>query len=523
MSAKTPHFLVIDDFGPMRKLIVGNLQQAGFVKITQAGDGYEAKMFLESNSVDFIISDWNMPRLNGLELLDYIRTDARHKKTHFMLVTAENDRDMVRDAIQKGVDEFLIKPFTFAAFDEKLQTMLKRPARAASQRPIPSMNSLETISAPSKTAATLTHKKIIRDKASILVVDDIPANIDVIVGTLKEDYQVKAVKQGAAAIKICQDDLVRPDLILLDIMMPEMDGYQVCEQLKADPATSHIPIIFLSAKGETDDMTRGFELGAEDYVVKPANPLVLKARVKAHLRLKEIRDDLEDQVDALMENTRLREDVERITRHDIKGPLATVIGLTETLAADLALDGVHTEKIDQIHDASLKMLGMINRSLDLYKMETGSYDFNPQRFNLSALLKKIVESLELQAQQQQVTIAFNPAMPYTVLAEELLCYSMFGNLLKNALEASPAGQMVTVSIANPNAHSVMVTLENVGSVPSAIRDTFFEKYITAGKDGGTGLGTYSAYLIAKTQGGDITLDSSKPNSTTITVTLKAAK
>jgi len=122
-------------------------------------------------------------------------------------------------------------------------------------------------------------------KNTILVVDDTPENIDILVGVLRGKYKVKAAPSGKQAIKITEKK--PPDLILLDIMMPEMDGYETCQKLKLIPGAKDIPIIFLSAKAEMDDIVKGFDLGAVDYVTKPFNPIELMARVKTHLTIQQ--------------------------------------------------------------------------------------------------------------------------------------------------------------------------------------------------------------------------------------------
>jgi len=128
-------------------------------------------------------------------------------------------------------------------------------------------------------------------KPTVLAVDDTPENLDVVKGILSDDYHIKVAVNGHIALKIAQAQ--SPDLILLDIMMPEIDGYEVCRQLKASPDTRDIPVIFLTAKGETADEAEGFKLGAADYILKPVNPPLLKARVKTHLALKHNMDELQ--------------------------------------------------------------------------------------------------------------------------------------------------------------------------------------------------------------------------------------
>nr|CRH05718.1 Putative response regulator with Response regulator receiver domain and HD domain [Candidatus Magnetococcus massalia] len=149
---------------------------------------------------------------------------------------------------------------------------------------------------------------------SILAVDDTPTNIDVLKGVLADTYIVQAAVNGPMALKILQRK--RPDLILLDIMMPDMDGFEVCRQIKADETTRDIPIIFLTAKTEIEDETLGLTLGAVDYISKPISPPILKERIKIHLELKQSRDALRQQNELLeervIERTRKMEELQDV-------------------------------------------------------------------------------------------------------------------------------------------------------------------------------------------------------------------
>lgn len=143
------------------------------------------------------------------------------------------------------------------------------------------------------------------DKAIILVVDDTPDNLALMSALLKDDYRVKVANSGKKALEVVQGS-TPPDLILLDIMMPEMDGYEVCSQLKHEAKTAEIPIIFLTAKTESRDETKGLGLGAVDYLTKPVNPEILKARVSTHLQLKAQKDFLSDKNEYLESEVRRR-------------------------------------------------------------------------------------------------------------------------------------------------------------------------------------------------------------------------
>jgi serine phosphatase RsbU (regulator of sigma subunit) len=145
------------------------------------------------------------------------------------------------------------------------------------------------------------------EKQTVLVVDDTPANIKVLMETLKDDYRIVAAVNGQRALQLAASD-PNPDIILLDVMMPEIDGYEVCAKLKTDVKTRDIPIIFVTAMSDTQDETKGFELGAVDYITKPISPPVVLARVKNHLELKKAREILKNQ------NLILEQRVEERTR-----------------------------------------------------------------------------------------------------------------------------------------------------------------------------------------------------------------
>ena len=146
------------------------------------------------------------------------------------------------------------------------------------------------------------------EKFTILAVDDTPENLDVVKGILGSDYIVKAATSGPMALKIAEKQ--PPDLILLDIMMPDMDGYEVCRRLKENELTKDVPVIFLTAMDQTTDEAQGFELGAADYMTKPVNPPILKARVATHLALKSSMDQIRKHKDRMQQELNVGRDIQ---------------------------------------------------------------------------------------------------------------------------------------------------------------------------------------------------------------------
>ncbi|QBY05622.1 hybrid sensor histidine kinase/response regulator [Thalassotalea sp. HSM 43] len=331
-------------------------------------------------------------------------------------------------------------------------------------------------------------------KHTILVVDDEPGNIDLASALLKEKYKVKAATNGKVALKIAQADN-NISLILLDIMMPELDGYEVCERLKADPATQNIPVIFLTAKSEIADITRGFQLGAVDYITKPLKPEILKARVRTHISLRQSQIALEKQVETLNENMHLREDIENLTRHDLKGPLGVILFETPKIE--------NREIADSIEESTNNVLNMLNNTLDVFKIERGTYPFSPDMVDLNALVNKGIKAVSRLASKKNISFNVESTHHNTYIdAEELLCLSIFNNLIKNAVEASPDGESIDIHISEQG-ESVEFRMKNTGAIPPELRGNLFEKYSSSNHLRGSGLGAYSAKLMTEAQNGSI--------------------
>lgn len=355
----------------------------------------------------------------------------------------------------------------------------------------------------------------------VLIVDDQAANIDVLAEALGEAYELFAATTAERAFELAATGV---DLILLDVVMPGQNGFDVCRSLKAREKTRGIPVIFVTALGEVEDEARGFEVGGVDYITKPISPPTVRARVRTHLELRGAQKRLEREAEVLAENLRLKEHVERLSRHDLKTPLTSVISIPQILLETKGLSDEQARMLRAVESAGYRILDMVNRSLDLFRMEAGTYEFNPTRVDLRDLADRVAMDLEALARERDVTFAIEGAQGEAAmaLAEELLSYSMLANLIKNAIEAAPRGTTVTIAIDSSPGH-VRVAVANRGAVPSALRDTFFRKYASSGKKAGTGLGAYSARLMAETQRGRIEMTTSDERGTVVTVWLIRAE
>lgn len=361
------------------------------------------------------------------------------------------------------------------------------------------------------------------ERATILLIDDSPTDIAIQAEALRAEHQVVCATSAESAFETMRSG-VRPDLVVLDVVMPDADGLSVCRRLKADDATAAIPVIFVTARDGDNDEEAGFSAGGVDYVVKPVNPHLLRARVRTHIELKRMREDLEKQNEALRKAARLREEVEQINRHDLKNPLMVIPNIPEVLMRQPAVTTEQKQWLEMIESAGRKMLEMINRSIDLLKMEKGVYPLEPVDVDALVVARQVVSAVTPLALDRGVMIDLRidgrPAAAsdvFIVQGEEMLLYSMLSNLVRNAVEAAPAGSTASISLSENG--TAAIAIHNEGAIPTTIRGRFFEKFATAGKKGGTGLGAYSARLIAATLGGVIACASSEREGTTITVRL----
>jgi CheY-like chemotaxis protein len=359
-------------------------------------------------------------------------------------------------------------------------------------------------------------------RQTILVVDDTPENLELVAQLFKDEYRVRVATTGEKALSICQSD-DPPDLVLLDIMMPVMDGFEVARRMREHPLSDTIPIIFVTSMTGDDDRLKGFELGAVDYVSKPIHPDTLRLRVRNFMRYVGLHKQLQANYDGMLELSRLRESVENITRHDMKGPLAGVIGLVQAVAYDSSLNAEQVGQLRMAEDTAMQVLDMINLSSELFKIETGRYVLEAKQVRIVELLRGVVALSRTTFAEKHLTVSVDTDTSVgnevpKALGDAIFCYSLFQNLVKNACEAAPDSSRVMVTLIDEI--PLRITIRNKGAVPAAIRERFFGKFVTQGKQNGSGLGAYSAKLLTDAQGGSISLEvSDSENETTITVTL----
>jgi hypothetical protein len=491
-------FLIVDDVVAMRNAINALLRSLGYINILAAKDGVEALRILKSQPIDVVLSDWEMPVMDGLALLNAVRGDPQLQKLPFLMMSDGTNRQRIKEVIQSGASDFLLKPYTGKDLVSRIEKIVNWKPRDI----------------PIDLKPTDPKKS---GRPTILVVDDVPDNLFLLSNLFKDEYRVRAANNGETALAICQSD-DPPDLVLLDIMMPSMNGFEVAKRMQDHPASEHIPIIFITAMSNNDARLKGFELGAIDFVAKPINPDVLKPRVRNFMHYVELNKQLQAEYDAMHELARLRGNLKNIIRYDMKEPLAEVIGLIQDLVDEASLNAAQVNKLRIAEEKSLQTLNMVNLSSELYKIETGIFQLDAQPVNIDSILRRIVEIFRSTYAAKQLNLTISAEEIPKSLGDAMLCYSLLNNLLKNACEAAPEKSSVLVSVVNEDPMQIMI--QNKGVVHQSMRESFFDKFVAQQKTTDARLGFYSAKLFTEAQNGKIDLKVSEDkNLTTISVSL----
>ncbi len=503
VSFKKMNALVVDNVVNMRMAIVSMLNDLGFGKVYHANNGLEAMELLGSEKIDLVLSEYHLPKMDGLTLLNRLRSEPKTAQLPFIMTSANIEQSEVLRAIKSGVSEYVVKPFSAKILTQRVQRALLTPVKH-------------------KGAAGGTDEKPAAPacgKLQLLIVDDVPDNIQLLTELLKKDYALKAAINGETALKICLSDQA-PDMVLLDIMMPQMNGLEICQRLKANPKTQHITVIFISALDQTDDIVKGFELGAVDYITKPFSPPVVKARIRTQAGLLAAQTMLRAQVDQFIETARQHEKFEQAVQLDLKLQTEDIFQSLHQLERNVR-DSVNVKACAKSIAASTSRLSQVFPAmLALRQIEDGCYRLAPVQFSLTRQMCEVIEIFHTVSGQKNIDIQFNSGQDYRVRGEVFLTLTILSNLYKNALEAAPKGSVIRIGIDSSGSW-VKLSMNNQGTVPDAIKAVMFDKQSSDGKKHGHGIGTYAAKLMTEIQQGKITFDSTQEKGTSFYVYLKA--
>lgn len=326
----------------------------------------------------------------------------------------------------------------------------------------------------------------------VLIVDDTPKNIQVLGTILKqENYQINIAINGKQAIEMAQK--VLPDIILLDIMMPEMDGFEACKILKEDPLTQNIPIIFLSAKNEAEDIIKGLELGASDYVTKPFNAAELLARVNTHLSLKKNKEELEKQ------NIE-RKVLLQVIAHDLTNPLVGIQGIVDLLKVSTSIEEI-MEFVPFLATGVENALDIVELIRTMQSLDNAQKDWELSHIPFKKSVDEVIQKLNKKYNEKDIKWEINVPDDLCVLVEKTsFINSVLYNVMENAIKFSNLGGSVKIdgSIDEEGHVQILISDKGIGMSEKLLSEVFLVEAKTnrPGTMGETGTG-YGLPLVKK--------------------------
>lgn len=346
----------------------------------------------------------------------------------------------------------------------------------------------------------------------ILIVDDDRLNIRILGGILKsEGYTLAEADSGERALELYAT--FRPDLVLLDVMMPGIDGFDTCRQLKREYGDKCAPVIFITAKSESDDVVEGLGAGGADYLPKPFKPKEVLARIRSHLQNQILSEQQKLLVEQLSKANAAKNRFLGMAAHDLRNPLASIRGLSEFLREGAVgpLSPDQLELVETIHAASQSMLEMVNELLDVAKIESGELKLNLQLHNLDDIVGKSVAMINMEAAKKNTQVLFTPPnRPASLLIDPAKMKQVADNLLSNAVKYSPPGSVVTAIVeADPAKGTCRFSVRDQGpGIPDDERDKLFKDFSRlsiqpTGGEKSTGLGLAICRKIVEAHRGTI--------------------
>jgi signal transduction histidine kinase len=346
---------------------------------------------------------------------------------------------------------------------------------------------------------------------SILIVDDTPENIDILREALKQEYTIKAATSGSKALEIARSAPV--DLILLDVMMPVMDGYELCRALKADEATHGIPVIFVTSMHEVADEMKGFAVGAVDYITKPISAPLVQVRVATHLQLQRQKLQLQKSYDQLRKLEEQRDNLVQMIVHDMRTPLTAISGFLQLIEmkGGEGLPGNLRRYLNKAAASVGNLVEMVSSVLDVSRMEAGEMKLAMADCDLKSIAKDALSRVESLKGVRELTLD-GPAEPVIVVADAEIIHRVFQNLLGNALKFTPDGARIHVAICNKEGKAHVSVHDTGPGIARENQERVFDKFwnVEAQKNGhnySTGLGLTFCKMAVEAHGGKIGLDS----------------
>ena len=327
------------------------------------------------------------------------------------------------------------------------------------------------------------------NKQKILIVEDNQENMDLLIYFLRpQGYELLTVKDGLSALEAVEKE--HPDIILLDIMLPKLDGYEVCERLKSRHDTKFIPIIMLTALKELQDKVKALEVGADDFLSKPFENVELLARVRSLLRLKQYHDELqsknielEKKNVSLLRMDKFKEDLINLIVHDMKNPLFVIQGNLQMMSMsmqNLSADFLkkYTKRIER---SSQQLLRMVVNLLDISRIEEGRIELKSEKANINTIIKDIAIRISdyPENEQKQIVVDLDSHLP-EILADKSVIERVLENLINFAVTNADEDGKVLISTSSADGQKVQFITHDSGTqIPKNFHDKIFEKFSQA--------------------------------------------
>ncbi len=455
-----------------------------------ATDGASGLEKARSARPDAILVDLLLPRMDGWTVTKMLREEEWAREIPIIAVSAlAMQQDRAR-AIEAGCDDFVSKPYAPAELRAVLARYLE-DGRATTAQGVRAR-------APKQPMERL---------GRVLVVDDEPANVEILVRRLESlGAETLRATNGETALRMAEGEM--PDLVLLDIMMPGLDGYDVCRRLKMNDRTAPIPVIFVTARAEAEDLSKGFEVGGVDYIRKPVDSIELTARVRSALYTKHLQDELRSRNEALHKLENSRQELIGMLGHDIRNLANSLVAFLQLVRLG-QLDASRPEfsELLGLSESNVtELLRMVNALLDVYKMEEGKLQADRRVIPVGDLGRKSMAQLAAEARARGVTMTCE-VKDIDLYVDETLLVRVLTNLLANAVKHTPSGGAARIDASPAVDGWVTVRVSDTGpGITTADAPNVFDRfYQTAGgrSRGGTGLGLAFCKLAVELHGGGI--------------------
>lgn len=502
-------FLLVTQSNPVNIVLTNHLITLGANRsnIFTVSNGRLALDEIQKRHFDLVISNWELPLLSGLDLLKIMRAEKKLYRTPILLIASTDiERSQLHEAIIYGVNGIIMKPYTAPILTQHIEKGLLAHPRFIE-------------GAANGISFGITKK--LNFKATILVVDDTPDNLRFLSGILKDDYLIRIANNGEKALAICQSN-TPPDLVLLDIMMPDMDGFEVATRLYEHPISEHIPVIFVTAMDTIDARIKGMELGAVDFITKPIDPDLLLPKVRNFLRFVKMHKQLQTDYNDMIEAAKEKENMDFIIRQDIKKPVGEIVRLVNALGNSGSMARQQLIQLKTISKIATQVIGTINLSPELHKIESGQFELKGKNLDIGVILHQLVDGSRVEFSEKRLTITVDTDIASIgeetpkIIGDELLCHSLFQSIITHACEIAPENTRVLISMIDEN--PMKITVQNSGVIAKDKREKIFVK-----SEKSTDTGMYLPKLLVEAQHGSISLDvSDNDNKTVVTINLPRA-